>query len=799
MSGARDSGARGGDAAYRPLPSFSSLTLAVQSAADVPSLVAAVARHVLDLARADRFTLLLLDHESGELAGDRFERGVEGSAGRCRLAAPPGGFLAQILRRETIVTDEAASLAAPERAALLAGGDAPGTLYGVPVLAGTSLLGVAVLGYDRRRRPSARRGRWLHLIADQIGLALDRIRTRGELDRANAALEEARAALRRADEAKTDLISIVSHELRTPLTAIKAYTETLIDNIDNPEFGARGRFLAIIEEECDRLTRMVNDVLDLSRMDSGRRKLRPEAVDLRALVAEVEPTVAPALRARSLRLAYEEEPGLPPVEADPDLLKQVLVNLVHNAAKFANDGTPVTVRAARRGERLELAVEDHGPGIPPEEIGRVFERFYRIEPSEGGRIGGTGLGLAIVKSVVELHGGTIRAESEVGKGTRLVMEIPLVQRGFRSLVRSLDPFFEESSPLRPVLTSCASTIAEVTEAQIVSLMFYTEDASELVIRAAVGLEPSIVARSRVKAGSSIAGWVAHTSENLLVNDIESDRRFRRLNHPQYATKSLLCVPLRVAGETVGVVNVSGRPGGAPFDVDDLNLLVAITGRVGAAIERARSASSAEEIETALHTVRAALRARRMSALRSSLRGFKLATELGRRLGLPEEDVEVLGYVARVHDVGMLSIYEGVPARLAPLTVEDRDRLERHPQEGIRALRPIEFASRVNEIILAHHERHDGHGYPRGLAGHEIPLPARILAAVDAFESMTMGRPYREPMPVADALAELARCAGTQFDPAVVEALAQVAAGQPGGAGRADAGGRPPLAGTSSPR
>src|SRR5512139_1059706 len=309
MSDARAPGAGEPAVPYRPLPSFSSLSLAVQSAVDVRSLVAAVARHVLDLARADRFALLLLDHESGDLEGDHFRGGIEGPVGHCRIAPPPGGFLAQILRRETIAADEAASLAAAERAALRLEEGAAGTLYGVPILVGTSLLGVAILGYDRRRERSARRGRWLHLLADQIGIALDRIRTRTELDRANAALEEARAALRRADESKTDLISIVSHELRTPLTAIKAYTETLIDNIDNPEFSARGRFLAIIEEECDRLTRMVNDVLDLSRMDSGRRKLRPETVDLRALVRDVEPTVAPALRARSLRLAYEEEPG----------------------------------------------------------------------------------------------------------------------------------------------------------------------------------------------------------------------------------------------------------------------------------------------------------------------------------------------------------------------------------------------------------------------------------------------------------------------------------------------------------
>ncbi len=769
MSAARDPAVGGAPAPYRPLPSLGSLSLAVQSAIDAPSLIAAVAQHALELARADFFSLLLLDYETGELEGDHFERDQRGPVGHCRIAPSPGSFLAQLLRRETLTVNDPSGIAATEREQLRWRSGTPETLIGVPVLVGTSLLGVAILGYRRRRPVASRRRRVLLLLADQIGLALDRIRMRTDLDARTRALEESRLALRRADEAKTELISVVSHELRTPLTAIKAYTETLLDNLDNPEFTARARFLSIIDEECDRLTRMVNDVLDLSRMDSGKRKLRAESIEMRHLLEEVLPTVHPALQARDLRFSYAEEPGLPRFEADPDLLKQVLVNLIHNAAKFTRDGTTITVRASRRGERMEIAVEDQGMGIPPDQVGRVFERFYRVEPSSGPRTFGTGLGLAIVKSVVDLHGGTIHVESELGRGSSFVLEVPLAQRGFRSLVRSLEPFYE-TPELRQILTACSEMVAEVMEARIVSLMFYTEDASELVIRAASGLDSDTVARTRVKAGASIAGWVAQTSENLLVNDIENDRRFRRLNHPQYETKSLLCVPLRVEGETVGVVNVSSRSTGAEFDADDLNLLVSISKRVGLAIERARAEGLAGDIQGTLQTLRAVIRAKRVNALKSSRRGFKLAIALGRRLDLPGEDLEVLGYVARIHDVGMLSVDGELLQSGRRLSGDDRDQIERHPHEGIRLLRPIEFASKVNEIILTHHEYFDGHGYPRGLHGEEIPAAARILAVVDAFESMTVGRPYRDPIPESEALDEIRRCAGTQFDPSVVEAL-----------------------------
>jgi HD-GYP domain-containing protein (c-di-GMP phosphodiesterase class II) len=137
---------------------------------------------------------------------------------------------------------------------------------------------------------------------------------------------------------------------------------------------------------------------------------------------------------------------------------------------------------------------------------------------------------------------------------------------------------------------------------------------------------------------------------------------------------------------------------------------------------------------------------------------------------------VLGYVARVHDVGMLAVGVDLLDSARRLSEVERDAVNRHPQEGIRVLRPIEFASRVNEIILAHHEHWDGHGYPRGLSGAEIPVGARILAVVDAFESMTVGRPYRDALPEAEARDEILRHSGSQFDPQVCSVFEEVLAG-----------------------
>lgn len=768
----------GGRTPLRLIASLGSLSFAVQSAFDTHGLVTSLADSVLDLARADHFSLLLLDYETGELDGHHFERGVTGSTGRTRVTPQPASFLGRILRRETLVVEDPERIRQSDGELVWRAGP-PETMIGIPIVIGTSLLGVAVVGYSRRASVGDRRRRVLLFLADQIGLAVDRIRTHTELEEKRRRLDEASTALRRMDESKSDLISVVSHELRTPLTAIKAYTETLLDNLDTPEFNMQEKFLGIVNEECDRLSRIVNDVLDLSRMESGRRRLKAEPLSLDQLLEEVEPTVTPELSQKRLHLIPALEKNLPQIEADPDLLKQVLVNLIHNAAKFSRPSTDVTVRAAKTGERMTIAVEDEGVGIAPDKLARVFERFYRIEDSGAERIAGTGLGLAIVKSVVELHGGTVRVESEVGKGSRFILELPLRQHGFRDLMRSLSPFFERPE-LQALLQSCVEMVAEVMEARIVSIMFCDENGSELLIQASHGLDRDMVARTRVKIGDSIAGWVAQTSENLCVTDIESDRRFRKMNHPQYETKSLLCVPLRIAGETVGVLNVNNKAAGAAFDQDDLNLAVAIARRVGMAIERVRAAGEGGDIAAMLTTVRAIVRARRTHLLPSSRRAFKLAPALGRKLHMDEEEVAVLGYVAKIHDVGMLSVGEDLLLSSRRWSESEHRRIEGHPQAGVQLLKPIEAAAKVNSIILSHHEHFDGHGYPRGLKGEQIPLGARILAVLDAYESMTAGRPYREPFTDDEAIAELRRCGGTQFDPRVVEEFVKLvaAAGPP---------------------
>ena len=223
--------------------------------------------------------------------------------------------------------------------------------------------------------------------------------------------------LQRTLQARTDLVSNVSHELRTPLTAIKGLVETLRDGAVD-DLGARDKFLASIEGETDRLIRLVNDLLILSRADSQVLTLRRERFNLVDLARASADELAASAAAHRVSLVVAGDATQ--VYADADRIRQVLVNLLDNAIRYSPSGETVRVNISSATEGVVVSVQDHGPGIPAAEQARVFERFYRADKSrvrDPHGSGGAGLGLAIAQTIVEAHGGQIALDSREGQGT----------------------------------------------------------------------------------------------------------------------------------------------------------------------------------------------------------------------------------------------------------------------------------------------------------------------------------------------------------------------------------------------
>ncbi len=231
--------------------------------------------------------------------------------------------------------------------------------------------------------------------------------------------------LRNLERIRRDFVSSVSHELRTPLTSIKGYTETLLEGAVNDPGTAR-QFLQIILQESEQLTALINDVLDLSKLESGRIEYTFRPVLLSGLVDKVMSLFRRTIDTKGITLQVDVSDNLPRVNADKDYLELVIRNLVDNAIKYVPEKNgQISVSAFVSGDKVKVDVKDNGIGIPKNDLGRIFERFYRVDKARSRAIGGTGLGLAIVKHIILAHKGNIEVQSRLNEGSTFSFTIPV--------------------------------------------------------------------------------------------------------------------------------------------------------------------------------------------------------------------------------------------------------------------------------------------------------------------------------------------------------------------------------------
>jgi two-component system phosphate regulon sensor histidine kinase PhoR len=230
--------------------------------------------------------------------------------------------------------------------------------------------------------------------------------------------------LRRLESLRRDFVANASHELRTPIAAVRSATETLRGGaLDEPD--AAIRFVDIIERNAQRLQSLVEDMLELSKLESNEFKLKRERVELGSVVPIVLALFRERAEKKGVRLAAELPREPMALVGDARALEHVLSNLVDNAIKYCPRGARIVVRAVADDDRVKLVVADDGPGIAPEHLSRVFERFYRVDAGRSRELGGTGLGLSIVKHMVEAMRGRVSVESEVGRGATFIVSLPI--------------------------------------------------------------------------------------------------------------------------------------------------------------------------------------------------------------------------------------------------------------------------------------------------------------------------------------------------------------------------------------
>jgi DNA-binding response OmpR family regulator/two-component sensor histidine kinase len=265
---------------------------------------------------------------------------------------------------------------------------------------------------------------------------------------------------------KTEFVSIVSHELRTPLTTIKGFTDMVLEG-DAGEINEEQReFLTIVKQDSDRLVALVNDLLDISRIESGRIDLDIKALDLGSVVRDVVRTLKPSIDEKGQTLQVDIDPELSPIMGDSDRLHQVVTNLLSNAYKYTPDSGSLTIKVAKEGDLAKVSVSDTGVGISKEDQERLFTRFFRADSSLTRDVGGTGLGLTIVKSLVEMHGGTVSVVSEPGIGSTFSFTIPIGV----SLAKEVAPRLDEAISEAALATSGRRILVVEDEPAIAKLL-----------------------------------------------------------------------------------------------------------------------------------------------------------------------------------------------------------------------------------------------------------------------------------------------------------------------------------------
>jgi signal transduction histidine kinase len=286
------------------------------------------------------------------------------------------------------------------------------------LIAGTSLIAFVVFG------PARRRLKQVQAAADQLGAGDLDVRApahggdevaelAASFNRMADELARRARALEAADRARRQLLADVSHELMTPLTAMRGYIETLSMRNLPLDPATRERYLSIIDEETRRLESIIGDLLDLARLEGGGTTFRREAVDIGRLIDRVAARHERELAARDIRLSREIHPDAAVVPGDPERLEQALQNLAANALRHTPEGGEISITAEKGSDGVRILVRDTGPGVPPEHLPHIFDRFYKVDAARKAA-GGSGLGLSIVKTIVERHGGTIAARNDPG-------------------------------------------------------------------------------------------------------------------------------------------------------------------------------------------------------------------------------------------------------------------------------------------------------------------------------------------------------------------------------------------------
>jgi len=633
-----------------------------------------------------------------------------------------------------------------------------------------------------------------------------------DLKRITDELEETNQKLLTHDKLKTEFFTNVSHELRTPLTLILAPLNTLIHERQDIVPSAIRGTLSIMQNNGLRLLKQINNLLDFAKLEAGRMRLNFREVDLIKFCEDIVAAVQHMASTRGLKLyfQYQMEDGIR-VMVDTEQFEKVVINLLHNAIKFTGAGGRITLCIDDHDHDVELVVEDTGEGIPEDMLDTIFDRFAQVDGSSTRAQEGTGMGLSLAREIVELHGGSIRAESTLGRGSRFIVQIlkgeQHINDDIRERRKTEQPvqYKKRASDIEGLKVS--DVVSNYRDLQLIDLeeRFDLEthdhrtgvhDYTILVIDD----NPDILKLMHFllkdefdlllcNSGRKGLALLRENMPDLVICDVmmpEMDgytfcREVKA--DPSYKHIPIILVTARAGSEML----VAGIDSGAndyvakPFDADELKARVRSLLRTRTVEEALALANHNLKIRTddlmdRQRTLLLAMVKSLVSTIEAkdnytkdhSLRVSRYSLAIARKMGFADHELKDLELAALLHDVGKIAVPEEILHNTKKLTSEEFNQIKNHPVNGALIIKPITEFNNVASIIIAHHEHYNGNGYPYALYKDDIPIGARVMAIADAYDAMTSERPYRTALSHNYTMKEIVRCSGTQFDPGIVD-------------------------------
>ena len=592
-----------------------------------------------------------------------------------------------------------------------------------------------------------------------------------ELEEKNDKLRIYADKLESLNKMKSNFVATISHEFKTPLTSIKAYCETLLNNADEVERSIIKEFLMVINDESNRLMTLIEDILNFSKMESGAMKFERGQCSLNRVLRAAAGELEQNFQNKKIKLDIVSPARDIVIRADADMIKQLVLNLLHNAAKFTPEEGNVHVILEDETVSAKIIVEDTGTGIPEDQMEKIFEHFHQVDNSSTRKHGGSGLGLALCKNIAEWHDGKIWAENVDNAGSRFIVVLPKKQVVVRNQTDGLSGAVRRFEVER-YLELLIEMVAELLSVKRASIMLFDVSKSELKIESAIGIDEEVVENARVKLGDSISGRVLADGRTLLVEDIEHDPRVSMCNNEfLYESKSFLSVPIKIDGSTVGVVNVSNPTRKPKFDAEDQGLLEMFVERIALALQKLEEFTHvSEDFEKIREAMKSIMDAKRFIYNKNDMDIPSIVTMAADKLKLDREEKAMLRYALNVYDVGLVKIGYHIIKKPSELTQDEREKIRDHTILGIEMLKTLEAMPKVKDIVLYHHENFDGSGYPGKLSGKSIPIGARIIRVVDSFRALISNRPYQRQYSVDEAIEVLRHRSGSFYDPEVVDAF-----------------------------